>query len=369
MITVNVGGTWLHELGPVGDVKWSWSLPIGCKEASWRLALPRGYSHPVLRRGQIVTIYDAGLPVWSGVLIEPNVLDWSFTALGVGALFDRVAAVKLVSTTYSASSDPQAVALAAIVRGWPFTVDTTTGGVPTGQLSAASDTANNLNTLSALLNEYTRRSGRRWIVDEYRRLTTLALPTVESWSLHGVPGFQTVDDDYASLRFGRYVSTVGGTPPAPTAWGMVVAGLTTSGSPLNDDALRWGPREALDDLTSAGALASGAAQTIENTILDDNRARPAYSSPVEVSADQVTTPTGTPARLTMLRPGEMVQHYGVYDVDGRGGVGDVLKWTIGETAYDSTQPDRITLSQVGLAERTVHDFAAATAVDESEAFQ
>lgn len=332
-----VGGTWLHVLGPVGEIKWTRGTLAGCKAASWAMALSRGFSHPDLRRGALVELYDNGYRFWLGVLAEPDVASWAFSADGIGMQFPNVVTL---------TSDPAAAAAAAVARGWRFTVD---ASVPAGVLDAASDDASQVRDLAALLNEVERRGLGRWGVDEDGRLAVHQPATTVTWHITpGVPAMATADDDYASTYFGRYISDDD----------PLTHDVETAGGITEPDAERWGPREAFEDLTSHGVLLDTEAEELLEARLADNAARPGFTQGVEVTRLQITTPGGIPARPSLIREGDLIRHHGVYDVDGRYGVGQVLEWEIGEVQYDTTEPDRIVLTPVGLVDRTTREFTA-----------
>ena len=98
-----IGGTlggstsaWLASVGPYGawsdltiTTRWGQGAS-GMYEATWQMALPAGFSHPLLRRGTQVELMDGPYRLGSSlILAEPGVGTglgdpWTLTATGVG---------------------------------------------------------------------------------------------------------------------------------------------------------------------------------------------------------------------------------------------------------------------------------------------
>ncbi|MGZ6778164.1 MAG: hypothetical protein ACXVGO_04115 [Mycobacterium sp.] len=340
------GGTWLHGLGfgGVGDLKLSTSLPGGSLSASWRLNLPARYWHPALTRGSLVEIYALGRRIWCGIMSEPDRDAWTFTADGPALTLDQCAAV---DSSFNPTTSLSSALSAAEGRGWPLV-----GGIGGGSLSTASETAANLNSMRALLDEYGRQNSTRWRVDRDWTLIADNGSSSPDWALTpDVPGMAVADDGYISRTFVRYVSAVTGTPPAPTAYASVTAVDSEAES-------RWGPRESMDDETSLGYITSGSAVSIANAIVTANGAQPVYASAVDVTRDQIRTLGGTSPELWMIRAGHRVKHYGVRDLDGRPLVAGPIEWVIGGTEWDSTS-STLRLTPVDVAPRTLAAVTAA----------
>ena len=350
MIGIQVGGAWLHQIAPVGDLKWSTCYGNGegggSLAASWSMALPKGFTHPSLRQGSGVSIVAGGLPIWQGVLSEPDRGDWTFQADGYCRRAEAFAAVDASGVP---STDVSVVIPAAISRGLGW-VDP--GGLSVGSVSADSEDASNLNTVGAVLDRYCQNAGKNWRIDNARRLIIESNPSEVAWSLKpGVPAMSIADDDYATTLFGRYVASVAGTPPEPATWGA--ASVSDSAA-----ANRWGAREQIEDLTDLGTMDATSAQALLQARLNAGKARPAFAQGVEVGFGQIATLGGVPAYLPFVQAGQWVRHRGALDSESLLAFGVELTWLIGGTEYEANSRT-ISLTPVGLAPRTLSSVIAA----------
>lgn len=352
MLWLRSNGVALHGLAPVGDLKYSFawsSTGGGLLSLEWSMALPRGYTHPALRKNALVELMAGPVTLGWASLTEPDREEWRFTADGLFRLCERIAAVD----EFNAPSTSSAVVIsAAIGRGWPLV-----GGGVGGSLSTASEATANGNYLSDVLNEYCRINGKRWWVDVERYVQIGNDPTAVSWALTpGTPGMAVADDDYASRLFGRYVTALN-TEGQPSAW----AATTVADSAAAD---RWGQSEHIVDQTPLGLISSPDSAAALSAMLAAGAARPAFTQAVELVRGQVTTPGGTSPELWQVAAavgsGMKVRHHGVLDSEGAAAFGGTLEWVAGSATHD-VAGRRLTLAPVGLAARTLSQVLAVQA--------
>ena len=350
--TIRLGGrTWAHQISPVGDdIKYEWG-EHGPLVASWGMALPAGFIHPMLVQGKRVEIFYSGSRVWYGFLEEPDRDNWKCTARGTSELFNDIA-----NLSWDAGFDPEMgnsiyngarYAIGAegtgdlpadVVRGFDFTVDgwTVPGSPNAPDYDADMATPETGSTLRQALDDFTAWTGRRWAVDENGMLFIPTEPTTPTRALvPGVPGVGVTLENYYSATFLKYLDHFEGDVPVyNTVWAV------------SPDAWRWGPRERTLEFDPEIQITEGAAQLIVDTMQDESRAAPTLS--VELSQGQFITLGGTPVALPLLKTGVMVAHYGVLDVPG---ARNVHEWVINHFAMD-TKTGIATLAPRHIAPRT-----------------
>lgn len=348
-LRLRAGGAWLHGLAPLGDLEFSTQYGAnggGLLVVSWSMALPSGYTHPVLRQGVTVDVMAGGLRIGSAVMAEPDREGWRFVADGLLRSGERFVAV---DGTGLASTDLSVVIPAAIARGLPWRDP---GTLPVGSLSADSEAASNLNYVTPLLNEYCRINGKRWRIDAHGFLRIENEPTTIDWALTpDVPAQAMADDDYTSRLFGRRVSAVSGTPAEPSAWAPEQAEDTAA-------AERWGTREGIEDLTDLGLITQATTEAALAAILASGKARLSPTQAVEVTRNHLTTLGGTSPELWQVAAGQRVRHFGTLSADGGPAFGQTREWTIGSTTYRDNEAS-IIVGPVGLAARTTAQVQAA----------
>lgn len=314
-----------------GELKWSHAADGGCKEATWRMDFPPDFSHPSFVRGKPVEVRLGPLALWAGNLVEPEPDDsgWSFAAVGPYTL--AASGYLAFDGSLNVSYTPDVAIDAAIARGLAWTRPASLSAVA----YQSTTTTDDLLYLGALLDQWADSAGKRWGVDANRRVYAAADPTVPTW--HLVPGterFGVADDDYASHIFLRYIAAGG-------------ANATTSVADT-DAANQFGRREYGVDLTPMGILTAGGAQTVGNGLLAKGKARQGYTTGVEVSPYQLTSPGGVPAPLALVKAQQVVRRFGAIDTEGQ--PLPYVDWVIGETSYEAGA-STIALTPVGLVAR------------------
>lgn len=348
---VVAGSVRLSHYGAVTDLTWStgWGndRPGGCQEASWLMDLPGDRSFPPLQAGRTVEIYDGPARVWKGYLSEPvRDAPWQLHARGAASFagdylaLDATGAPTTITTT---------AVTAAINRGFPVTGSS---GIASGALAA---TAVKANRLGDLLDAAATKQADRWAVFADGVLVMAADPTTPKWYLHLADAASGVaDDQYITHVYARYVSAVDANGN-PTAYGIAVVSDDTA-------AARWGRSEHALDLTSLGLLSSAQAQAHASGVLAQNGARMGFTEPFEATPDNLTSLGGIPARLSLVKAGDMVRVFGVTDPAGMVELRGYRDIVIGETQYVDGS-DVLTLKPVGMAPRTLVDVIAAPDTD------
>lgn len=324
---VRVGGYWLNDVGPWGELEYMTRWPGGDFEATWKMDLPAGFQHPALRAGRAVEIMDGPLRIWQGRLSQPDRAEWTFTATG---LCREASGFLALDGDGNTTTNVDVAVDAAIARGLPWRRPASLSPV-----TATSDlTTEGVNTLEQLLDQITDNLGQRWMVDPDGTVSMSLDPTEPTW--HLTPGSVSLglaDDEYASTVFVRY------SPAAGTF-------ETTSATDPNP---QGGYREYPADVTGMGTISATKAANIALGILAKGKARLGWTGAIEATPYTLTTPGGTPADLSAVRARDVVRVHDVDDVDLNGVT--FIDIVVSEAHYvdgDST----IQLSPQGLVPRT-----------------
>lgn len=347
--TVWASGVPMQTLGVVGEVSWSHRADGGCWDASWAMAgLAKSVAHPLLKRGDPVSITFGGWPVWRGLLDEPGASMESFTARGLSREAERFVSL---DADGAPSTEPATAITEAIARGLPWLYS---GGAPVG---IDSDSAE---LLSQLLDLTTTAAAQRWGVDAFGVPYFRTDPTTPS--LHAFPDTPVMgqaDDEYVTHIYGRYVSAVSGTPPVPSEWDIAVAANEL-------DAERWGTSERYVDLTGRGLLSSSVAAELVSGMLAKSGGRLALTERLEVDGLRLLDAGGGHVPLWSVQAGSMVRVHGAIE-PGQSATGETfLDFVIGETSYTAGD-SWISLAPLGLAPRTLSDVLSSLPIKEDVA--
>lgn len=334
MLTVRVGGAWLHSIGSYAELAYSHTWPHGSEAASWRM--PFGTRHEVLRGGALVEIFDGGVRIWRGRLSEPSA-GGEFAASGS---WHEGEGVYALDGSGNATNVPDTAIDAAIARG------AITGTRPASLSAASWGTAGEPMSLTQLLDEAMAGLAKRWYVDADGAWKASTDPTTPSYYVpHAVAGhgLTLADDSYYSHLVGRYV----------TAWGppVVYASLTVGDAAA---AAKWGRKEGLVDLTQMGVITAPTATTELTNRLALVGARMGFAEGLELGPGQLTTPGGTAVTLTIPQAGAMVRLLGVRDETRTTANLPYTDIVMGESSY-SDETDLLSLKPVGMAARNLAD--------------
>ncbi len=332
-----VGGVWLTEIGPFGDVTYSENWLHGCESASWQMN-PRT-RHPALRPGAPVTIYEQSLPVWSGLLAEPG-RDGSMDAAG---LWTRGAGVLALDEFGGQTANPNVAAFWAIFRGavpWarPYTITNTAVGETDPQL-----------TVNALLDRNAETSGVPWRVNHRGNIVESPPPAAPSWALLLAEDLWTTSsDDYVTHLNVYYQSGVGtfASFPWTTAEGIAAAD-------------RWGPVEAVLDLTSEdrglGIISLATAQSYATAKLAQTGPRQVLAEQFQLASGQLRTLGDSAAGWSGVHAGQGLRVWGMPD-RSKAVMTLHTDFTIGRVERTATT---LTIAPQGLPPRNTRDVIAA----------
>lgn len=338
---IRSAGYWLDGVAPYGDVEttWRWSQEGGGLDTvRWAMDLPYDFDHPAIRRGARVELMDGASRVGQAILGEPGRTETgkSFTATG---LYRTAETFLCLDAGGNTTTVPNTAVDQAAARGCPLT--------RSGSLSAnplnTDDVTEGLNYLDTLLTALALETSKWWWVDADAVIRLTETPTTPDW--HLVPGVAdpgVADDQYASVLFGRYRS------------GSSLATATATDAAT---AARWGTVEYGVDLTSLGSISSTRATNRLNGLLAAGKAKLTFTDRLEVDANQLLTPGGLPAPLSMVRAGHLVRAHGLGAYSEWLNGNPWLDFVIGEASW-ANGSDVAVIAPVGLASRTWEDLLA-----------
>lgn len=280
--------------------------------------------HQALRVGALVEIMCGPLPVWSGLMSEPDRTTWECTAYGLAAEGRRFLALDAGTTTRNFGT----AITNAISRGWAVTNPAPVVG------TAAGDADGNPVSVAQLLDDYASQTAQRWGVDAFRRLYMTPGETSPRWlASPDSAAFGTTGEDMARTLVGRYLDS--GTNTYETA---------TAGT---------GAPEEPVDLSSRGAMTAVAASAILGGALARDRGV-AWTNGVTLSRSQLQTMGGTPASFLAVSAGQVMRSFGLSYAEQA----FALDTVIGKTRY-TVGEDVIYVEPVNTAPRTLADVIAA----------
>lgn len=291
-VSIVTGSHWLREHATPSNIRWSTKAIGGCHEAAFEIdptAIPPG-----IDRGTSVQ-YRLGMTnVWRGVVDEVS-NDGTVTCIGPWSAAKGVSAL---DSGGSGSLVPNTAVNEAVSRGaigWR---------IPTGGISAAAvadGTSGEPMLLNALLEAWAVKAGAIVGVDANLDIYAGPAPAAVSWVVSPHAGARlTVVGDYVSHLWGDYINTAG-------AWAKA--------GPVVDQAAAdaWGRREDTANLEELGPINSTTATTVLTSMLVNGGARKSVTGTLRLSREQILTPGGEPAPLTMIRGGQRVRLLGVGD--------------------------------------------------------
>lgn len=299
-------GIWLRIDGyPATEIAahtpptWETLADGGCGEASWQFAATARLQHQVLRNNALVQIMLGPVPVYSGVMTEPDRTTGECHAFGLSSALHRYVALDGGTTRDMGVSIARAISL-----GWPGSNPTPISG------TAAGDATGNPVKVGTLLDDYAEETGQRWGTDGFGALYMRADPTIPSWlATPDAAAFGITDESSPTSLVGRY---------------------DTGAGYANTANVGTGGLEDVVDLTGRGVLTSTEAETILAGMLV-RQGEVSWTNGATLQREQIATFGGTPAGLATVRAGQMIRAHGFsYGVFGKAPWLDVV---IGKTRY------------------------------------
>jgi len=316
---------WLGAAGHFTQLTYSYTLPGGPDQLTGLLQIPAGSRTKAIDAGRIVQAYRGAACVWDGKLDESAASDagWQVSAHGAGTFgadFD--------AEWHGGSFTSDEPVNNAISRGLRW-VNPGIGSGAGVYLAQPTDSASV--TVTDHLNNITQPTGSTWYVGRGNILsvytpnwtapTRILIATAPvTRSLYGYP----------TVLWARYQSGSDSTSGTAT--------FATTSVTNTANAAKHGNMELFIDLTPAGTMSSGTAQSTLSAILKKYTAA-SYGDTFTIRDGQLTTLGGTPVDLAAEQAGFTAQL--VFAAGGYGGeVVPALPvtFTCGSYTYDdSTQ--------------------------------
>jgi hypothetical protein len=292
---------WLGAIGHVTSLQYSFNCPGGCDTFQCNLELEPNYRNEAMSTGRIIQVHRGGQVVWDGKLDEPQptTSGWTISAEGSGNFASDM--VAYYTSTWPASQPDQSIN-DAISRGlrWVNPGVGSPSGLWTGQEVDPGD-----QTIADLLNLCCSRGGLVWYVNSQpgamgNVLSVFDLPTAVNYNLVCTTPVGRTLGGYINTIFIRYQVTADNeTTGASATFGLVSVQNTVSIG-------LYGPIETYIDLSDAGTMTSGQAETVGNYVLSIYQAV-TFSGPFTVQPGQLLTTGGSPVDLGSVQAGGVCQ--------------------------------------------------------------
>jgi len=283
------GVRYLGELGPVGGLRYSFTLPGGCDALTCTLGIPANQRTDALNPGRLVEAFLGASRIWQGILAEPEpdpAAGWNLTAVGSG---NWGAMWRATFTSTWASSVPDATINNAISRGLGW--ETSSVGSPSGiWLGQAADSGSM--AVDEMLNQVTSKGGLTWQVKLQPRGNVVQVFNVPAAATRllvtGDPAARTLGGDINAINI-RYQSS-------PDLGSGFPAQYANAWSTDDGSIAKHGRLETFLDLSSAGPMLAADAQAVGDGILSRYQ-RASYAGAFTVSYGQLLTLGGQPVDL------------------------------------------------------------------------
>lgn len=290
-----VGGQWLADICPFGQVVWATAWQGGLDTFSWQIPIVGTF--PELRRGATVTLMDCGLSLGSGTIT--SVGDGQVSGEG---LWKRAYEVPALDAVGDPTTVPNTAIGEAIARGdlpgWG-------GAWSISGADMSTDVPDAATSVGALLDAYATSIEQAWFVDSTGMVDLRGLAATPTWQTTPADGQLTVaSDEYVSHLVGTYYVSV--RPGVPAARIYPAATVTP-------ESAKWGRVTRTVDLRAYGAITTATVDAILAGMLAKGRARPTWADTLEVVHGEITTLGGTPVNLGTLVAGEGVRLHGTFD--------------------------------------------------------
>lgn len=291
-VSIIVGNHWLREHVTPSNIRWSTAAVGGCWEAAFEIDPTK--TPPGIDKSAAVQ-YRLGMTnVWRGV-VDTISESGTVTCIGPWSAANEIGAM---DGSGFGTLVPDTALSAAVARGaigWRLP----TAGV--SNVAVIDGTSGEPMLLTDQLETLALKTGSIVGVDANFDLYYGAPPTTPNWIVSPHAGARLdVVGDYVSHLWGDYISTSG-------AWAKV-------GPIINQPAAdAWGRREATANLEEVGPINSTTAATILTSMLASGAARKSVTGTLSLSREQILTPGGEAAPLTMIRAGQRARLLGVGD--------------------------------------------------------
>lgn len=298
-LSLKVGGEWLDRVGWWGEVVVTDRWPGLCYGLSWRMALEPGERPPALmpRPGKPKPLVEAFLGSrrrWTGYLQDADWDEGTFTATGLYRAGETVLAVDNAGN-------------AQLDLGWALYWASEyygRGALTWTALESfdpiTDDPATDLNTISALTDEYARQKGRRWGVTADNLMFTS-----EDWTAPQLMVYPSVADIGATVEgavdviYARYIDK--------TTLNYRTAIVGTPGPGLVEEALDLTDRDRYGYLTTAQAQAIASGYRAQASTAWN------FTNGLTLTYGMVTTPGGEVVDMADVIARKLIRVYGCRD--------------------------------------------------------
>lgn len=285
MANIKVGGYWFTDHGAYGELQWSTKHRGGCDAASWRIESTRRLP---FKPGAIAEVFEAGVPVFAGTLLEPD----GDTMHAKGLYYQGDSAYALDASGNPTVNPDAALFGGIITRGRLNWIQ------PVSLLNADFGTVSDPMRINDLLTGLADSQGKVIRVNGRREVTMTSPATTPKW--HVTPGagqLAVAEDSFVTDLRGKFTDSATG------QIGWVGAQVTS----------RFGIREGFEDYTSAGTIDAATAQAIVNFRVVE-LSRPGWANSLRLASWELTTPGGAPANLRDVRGGDLIRIMGQMDI-------------------------------------------------------
>lgn len=304
LVTFNQDGSnrrWLGTLGHVMNLQYSSNCPGGDDKLQCTLEVAPNYRTDAMNPGRVLQAIRGATVVWDGILDEPQptTSGWTITAVGSG---NQGTNMRAWYTSPWPGGEPDQSINNAITRGlrWNNPGVGTPAGAWFGQAVDQAD-----QTITDLLNLVCSRGGLLWFVNSQpgqagNVLSVFPLPTTPNYLLTATtPVGRTLGGNWNTIYL-RYQASSDNTSSGASATFGTVSVTNPSSVAL------YGPMEAYVDLSNAGTMTSGQAQTVGNYILSIYQ-RVTFNGPFDIQPGQLLTMGGQRVDLGTVQAGCVVQ--------------------------------------------------------------
>lgn len=278
------GWAYLDAQAPVKSLSWQWDYPGGPTSATLSLDAAAGAQIRNLTQGATLTCHRGGV-VWAGRVSSIDRAGWQVQAAGLAGLVTQEP-VRITGTLNAIVDD-------CIANGLPLTRPASLSSTVWGQASGSGGATDLSNvTLDQVLSEVLVGEGKFWRVTLDKRLLAEVAPTT--------PTLVIATDTVPPLTLNAYATRITAVYGTEASGGGTLAQVTVVNAAAE---ARFGRVPKTIDLTRLNGISLTRATTAAQAYLDRVSPRMVVSGDVPVAPGQVTTATGGPVDLALLRPG------------------------------------------------------------------
>lgn len=416
MLQIYSGGFPLETLGNVTDISVTSTRDNNngngngggsrCATVTFKIeSLAPDFTHPNLMRGNLVEVFDEGVPLGASIMTEPDRSSWTFTTSSIALEMANQTCHKLVMGDLVPCTVLDDVVDYAISQGLPVKRplslrDTPFVTINNGSSIAVDDTIGSetlrqgIRTLADLLDRVAAEAGKRWWIDEYQMIRMDADPVIgevePDWGmLPETAQMGTADPDYYTTLVGLYALTWGPSPEFAVLTTKVEkvededaidAGYPHRARYIDFTGLRTTPgwdsatNYSTGDMVIAGTAfwvatndnddeepEDGSSYWEKVSSLDDRLkatgVRVGFTNRLELTAQTVDNLGGTPMYHYDILPGDVLRLRTIDDSSGNVDFGAWVDIIVNEVVKTDTN-ESVVIAPMNLVTRTLSDFVS-----------